>query len=39
MKFLANLTGFLGQFIAKSTSGACIWTYFDEEEMPKSLLK
>ncbi len=39
MKFLANLTGFFGNLVAKGTSGACFWSYFDEEEMPESLLK
>lgn len=39
MKLFASLTGFLGKFIAKTTSGACYWSLWDEEEMPKSLLK
>lgn len=39
MKLFASLTGFLGNFFAKYTSGACIWSYWDEEETPESLLK
>lgn len=39
MRFLANLTGFLGNLFAKSSSSACIFSFFDEEEMPESLLK
>ena len=39
MKLLANLTGFIGNLFAKGTSGACFWGFFDEEEMPESLLK
>ena len=39
MKLFANLTGFLGDIVARTTSGACWWTFLDEEEMPKSLLK
>ena len=38
MKFLADVFGFLGEFIANTTSGACLWGYFDEEEMPEELL-
>lgn len=39
MKLFANLTGFLGSFFAKTTSGACWFSWYDEEEMPESLLK
>lgn len=39
MKFLASLTGFIGNLVARGTSGACFFGYFDEEEMPESLLK
>lgn len=39
MKLFATLTGFLGNLIARTTSGACWWTAFDEEECPESLLK
>lgn len=39
MRLLASLTGFLGNLVARGTSGACFWGYFDEEEMPESLLK
>ncbi len=39
MKLLANLTGFIGNLVARGTSGACWWSFFDEEEMPESLLK
>ncbi len=39
MKLFANLTGFLGQFFARTTSSACWFGYYDEEEMPESLLK
>lgn len=39
MKFLASLTGFIGNLVAKGTSGACFFSYYDEEEMPESLLK
>jgi len=39
MKLFASITGFLGKFIANTTSGACWWSFLDEEEMPESLLK
>ena len=39
MKLLANLTGFLGNMIARTSSSACIFSLLDEEEMPESLLK
>lgn len=39
MKLFANLTGLLGQFFAKTTSGACWGGYIEEEKMPESLLK
>ncbi len=39
MKLFATITGLLGEFIAKHTTGACYWGYFDEEEIPESLLK
>lgn len=39
MKLFANLTGLLGSFFAKTTSGACWVGYVDEEKMPESLLK
>lgn len=39
MKLFAMITGFLGDFFARNTSGACFWTYLDEEEMPESLNK
>ena len=39
MKLFANLTGLLGEFFAKTTSGACCFSYVDEEKMPESLLK
>jgi len=39
MKLFASLTGFLGKLMAKTSSTACFWSAFDEEEMPKSLLK
>lgn len=39
MKLFANLLGMLGGIISKTTSGACIWSFFDEEEMPESLIK
>lgn len=39
MRYLASLTGFLGEFLAKTTSGACWFSFFDEEETPESLLK
>ena len=39
MKLFATLTGFLGNLIARTTSSACWWGAFDEEEMPESLLK
>ena len=38
MKVLANIFGFLGEFIANTTAGACWWTLVDEEEMPEELL-
>ncbi len=28
----------LGEFIAKTAAGACFYFWFDEEEMPESLL-
>lgn len=39
MKLFASIFGFLGEFIANTTSGACYWTMLDEEECPRSLLK
>lgn len=39
MKLFATLTGFLGQFFAKTTASACWFGYLDEEETPESLLK
>lgn len=39
MKLFANLLGMLGGLIGKTTSGACIWSMLDEEEMPESLIK
>ncbi len=39
MRLLAELAGFLGEFVAKTTSGACWFSLFDEEETPESLLK
>ena len=38
MKLFANLLGMLGGLIGKTTSGVCIWSLFDEEEMPESLI-
>ena len=38
MRFLASLLGSFGEYIAKFTSGACVFTAFDEEEMPEELL-
>ena len=38
MNFLAGLFGNLGEFIAKNTSGACLISWLDEEEMPEELL-
>lgn len=38
MKLFANIFGFIGEFIAKSTSTACWWTLLDEEETPDGLL-
>jgi|GEM_PF-3359414 hypothetical protein len=39
MKLFANLLGMLGGLIGKTTSGVCAWSFFDEEEMPESLIK
>ena len=39
MKLLASLMGYVGDFFARTTSGACWVSYFDEEECPESLLK
>lgn len=39
MKLFANLLGVLGGLIGKTTPGVCIWSLFDEEEMPESLIK
>ena len=33
-----KIFGLLGEFIAKTTSGACIWGFWDETEMPEELL-
>lgn len=38
MRLLANVFGALGEYIASITSGACLVTIFDEEEMPEELL-
>lgn len=39
MKLFATITGLLGEYIAKFTSGACWVSFLDEEEMPENLLK
>ena len=39
MKLFASVAGLLGEFFAKTTSGACWVGLFDEEKMPESLLK
>lgn len=39
MKLFANLLGMLGGIISKTTSGACFFSFLDEEEMPESLIK
>ncbi len=39
MKLFATITGFIGEIVARGTSGACFWGYLDEEECPESLLK
>ncbi len=39
MKLFANLLGMLGGLIGKTTSGACFFSFLDEEEMPESLIK
>ena len=39
MKLDEILLGMLGGLIGKTTSGVCIWSLFDEEEMPESLIK
>ena len=39
MKLFASLTSFLGGLIAKTSSSACLWSFWDEEKMPESLLK
>ena len=39
MKLFATITGLLGEYIAKFTSGGCFFGYLDEEKMPESLLK
>lgn len=39
MKLFASLTGLLGKLMARTSSTTCVWGAFDEEEMPKSLLK
>ena len=33
-----GLLAFLGEFIAKTASGACFYHWLDEEEMPEILL-
>ncbi len=38
MKLFASLFSYLGEFIAKTTSGACWFSMLDEEETPESLL-
>ena len=39
MKLFASLTGLLGTFFAKTTSGMSWSSFVDEETMPESLLK
>ena len=38
MELFANILGYIGEFVAKTTSGACWFTYLDEESMPEELL-
>ena len=33
-----KMLALLGEFIAKTTSGACFFYWIDEEDMPESLL-
>lgn len=39
MKLFAAITGFLGEYIARFTSGACFWGCLEEVETPESLIK
>ena len=39
MKLCAAITGFLGEYIARFSSGACLWGCFEEVETPESLIK
>ncbi len=39
MKLFASIFGIIGEFVAKTTAGACWFGMWDEEEMPESLLK
>ena len=38
MKLFANLFSILGELIGRTSSGACVWSFLDEEEMPESLI-
>ena len=39
MKLFATLAAALGAFVAATASAGCIVVYFDESEMPESMLK
>lgn len=39
MKYLAAIAAFLGSFVAATATSACWIVYFDEPEMPESLMK
>ena len=39
MELLAKLFSFLGNLGATAGSTACSWLFYDEPEMPKSLIK
>ena len=39
MKLFATVISALGAFFALTTSGACWISWFDETEMPESLMK
>lgn len=39
MKLFASIFGIIGEFVAKTTAGACWWGLLDEETTPESLLK
>lgn len=39
MKLFAMIASAIGSLVALTASGACWWGFFEEIEMPKSLVK